>query len=224
MVCVRTKMTTYFEMINVVERVFRMQDELPSLREEIATATVELEKAEGLKKTVARCKLRDAETALAAKISEINILGTSIPSPDEVPCARAIEHIALLRTTRESQVKAVERAKSRLDEVNRKSQSGSWRPKGALPPLGVLHAQKEVAIIEGEIAETDRTIASHMRDVAAAEEERLADAEMDEWLYRDGPRPRVLVERDRLEWEEFMRNAIRLPLRRTQLKNPITSK
>jgi hypothetical protein len=166
-----------------------------------------LEKAEGLNKAVARCKLRDAETALAAKISEIDTLGTSIPSPDEIPCARAIEHIALLRTTRESQVKAVERAKSRLDEVNGKALSGSWRPKGALPPLGVLHAQKEVATINEEIAETDRTIASYMRDVAAAEEQRLADAEMDAWIRGEGPRPRVLVERDRLEHEEFMRNA-----------------
>lgn len=212
-------------MINVVERVYRMQDELPSLREAIATASVELEKADGLKKTVARCKLRDAETALAAKISEIDTLGTSIPSPAEVPCARAIEQIALLRSTRESQKMAMERAKSRLDEVNRKAQSGSWRPKGALPPLGVLHAQKEVAIITEEIAETDRSIATHMREVDAAEEQRLADAEMDEWLYRDGPRPRVLIERDRLEWEEFKKNAIRLPIiRRIKQNSIITNK
>lgn len=211
-------MTTYYEMINVVERVFRMQDELPALKEQVETAAAELEKADGLKKTVARCKLRDAETALAAKVSEIDCLRTSIPSPAEVSCAQAIEQIALQRINRESQKKAVDRAKSRLDEVNGKALVGSWRPKGALPPLGVLHAQKEVAIVEGEMAETERKIASLIRDVDAAEAQRLDDAEMDAWIRGEGPRPRVLVERDRLEWEEFNRTATRLVVRRRPVK------
>ena len=211
-------MTTYYEMINVVERVIRMQDELSALKEQVATATADLEKADGLKKTVARCKLRDAETALAAKISEIDCLGTSIPSPVEVPCAQAIEQIALQRINRESQQKAVDRAKSRLGEVNGKALVGSWRPKGALPPLGVLHAQKEVAIVEGELAEIERKIASLMREVDAAEEQRITDAEMDAWIRGEGPRPRVLVERDRLEWEEFNRTATRLVVPRRTVK------
>lgn len=208
-------MTTYYEIIDVVERVYRMQDELPALREAVAAASVELAQAEGLKKTIARCKLKDAETALGAKVSEIDTLGTSIPSPDEIPCARVIEQIALERINREGHVKALERVKSRLDEVNGKALVGSWRPKGAMPPLSVLHAQKEVAIANGELEEIDRRISSLMREIDVAEKQRIDDAEMDEWLYRDGPRPRILVERDKAEWEEFLRTGIHLPVRKS---------
>lgn len=208
-------MTSYPEIINVVERVYRMQDELPALREAVADASVELARAEGLKKTVARCKLNDAESALVAKMNEIDTLGTSIPAPVEIPCAKAIEQIALLRLNREEAKKAVDLAKSRLDAEMAKAQAGTWRPKGAKPSLTMLYAQSELTNSEVALAEIDREIKSHMREVDAAEEQRLADAEMDEWLYRDGPRPRVLVERDRREWDEFLRNAIRLPVRKS---------
>lgn len=206
------EMTSYPEIINVVERVYRMQDELPSLRNEVAAASVELEQAEGLKKTVARCKLNDAETALAAKMKEIDTLGTSIPAPDEIPCSKAIERIALLRINRNSSKKAVDLAKSRLDAETAK---GSWRPKGAKPSLTVLYAQSEMTAAEAVIAEIDREIKSLMREINAAEEQRLADEEMDAWIRGTGPKPRVLLERERLEWEDFQRTATRLPVRRT---------
>jgi hypothetical protein len=212
-------MTTYYEIINVVERVIRMQGELPALKEAIATATIELAKADGLKKTIARCKLRDAETALVAKISEIDDLGTSIPSPDSVPYSHVIERIALLRIDRNSQIKVIDRAKSRLGEVNGKALVGSWRPKGALPPLCVIHAQKEVAIADADLSEIDRKINSHMQEIDMAENQRINDIEMDAWIRGEGVRPRVLVERDRLEAAEFERSALRLVSRRRTVHN-----
>lgn len=208
-------MTSYPEIINIVERVYRMQDELPALREAVADASVQLAQADGLKKTVARCKLKDAESSLAAKMEEIDTLGTSIPAPVEIPCSKAIEQIALLRLNREEAQKAVDLAKSRLDAETAKAQSGTWRPKGAKPSLTLLYAQSELTNKEASLSEIDREIKSHMREVETAEEERLADAEMDAWIHGSGPRPRVLIERDRREWEEFKRTAIRLPIRRS---------
>ena len=209
------EMTSYPEIITVVERVFRMQDELPALREAVAAASAELMRADGLKKTVARCKLNDAEAALAAKMEEINALGTSIPAPDEIPCAEAIERIARLRLDRENAKKAVDLAKSRLDAETEKAKTGTWRPKNAKPSLTMLYAQSELTNSEATLADLDREIKAHMSDVDEAEEQRLADAEMDAWIRGDGPRPRVLVERDKAEWEEFLRTAIRLPIRRS---------
>jgi hypothetical protein len=203
-------MTSYPEIINIVERVFRMQNELPALRNEVAAASDELTRADGLKKTVARCRLKDAEAALAAKMEEINCLGTSIPTPFEIPCSKAIERIALLRINRDSSKKAVDLAKSRLDAETAKAYVGAWRPKGAKPPLSVLYVQKEMDIAVAALEEIDREIKSLMREVDAAEEERIIDVEIDAWIRGVGPRPRILVERDRQEWEEFNRTATRL--------------
>jgi hypothetical protein len=201
------EMTSYPEIINVVERVFRMQNELPALRNEVATASDELTRADGLKKTVARCRLKDAEAALAAKMEEIDCLGTSIPAPFEIPCSKTIERIALLRINRDSSKKVVDLAKSRMDAETAK---GAWRPKGAKPPLSVLYVQKEMDIAVAALEKIDSEIKSLTREVDVAEEQRLTDEEMGAWIRGDGPRPRVLVERDRKEWEEFNRTATRL--------------
>jgi hypothetical protein len=208
---------SYFDMINVVSRTYLMQGELPALEEAVAVATADMAKAEGLYKTVARCKLRDAENALEAKKTEIYNLGTSIPAPEKVPCADTIKQLACLRLAREVQKRTLERAKNILDGEQAKVRTGTWRPKGATLPLTVLRAQSEVEKNEEKMAELESEIKAAIRTLDVHERQRIEDAEVDAWIRGEGPRPRILVERDQREWEEFQRNAIRLPIRKIYL-------
>jgi hypothetical protein len=204
-----------YEIIDVVERIRRMDRILDAKEAEIAAAAAAMEAEVGYKKTVARCQLQYARVLLNSAITEYNDLGASIPAPEELLCGYSIGRIADLRIKRGDLLRDKEGLGQRLAAEEEKLKSGPWRRKGAPTPPTILEIQSQMANVDLAVARVDAEIADWMKGIRAEEEARAEKRAFNAWMEDETGEvapPACVVEREREEREEFMRTAVRLEI------------
>ncbi len=204
-----------YEIIDIVERIRLMDRGINEKEAIVAKAAAAAETDIGYKRTIANCHLREAQVALDAAIAEYNTLGESIPTPDELICAYLIGHIADLRIKRGDLLRDKEVLGQRLGTEEETLKSGPWRRKGAPMPPALLEIQSKMADIDLAAARIDADILEWMKGLHEEEAARTAKKAFDAWMIDETgevPTPASVVERGRLEYEEFMRTAERLEI------------
>jgi hypothetical protein len=206
---------TLFEIIDVVERIRRLDrvmDEKEAAVTELAAAA---ETEVGYKRTIANCRLREAQAVLDAAIAEYNDLGASIPAPDELLCGYSIGRIADLRIKRGDLLQDKEGLGQRLAAEEEKLKSGPWRRKDAPTPPAILDLQAKMANVDLAVARVDVEIAGLMKDVRAEEGVRAEKQAFNTWMADESgeaPLPACVVARMKEEREEILRNSTRLEI------------
>jgi hypothetical protein len=208
-------MNTLREIIDVVERILCLERTIAEKETAVTQGRAEMDAEVGYKKTIARCRLQEAEGALSAAIAEHSELSASIPAPDELLYAQTMRHIATLRLKRGDLNEGIDAQRRILDAEEEKLRSGPWRPKGTpLPPV-ILKIKAKIADIEVAIARINVDMAGMMKNIDA-EEARLADARgFTTWLADEtceAPLPACVVKRIKASHDEIMATATRLEI------------
>ena len=206
---------TLHEIIDIVERIRCMDRAIDAKEADVAEATAAVETEVGYKRTIANCRAREAQVALDAAIAEYNILSESIPTPDELICAYLIGHIADLRISRGDLLQKKEALGLRLIAEEETLKSGPWRRKGAALPPAILEIQSKMADIDLDVARVNADIIEWMKGIHVEEKSRAEKREFDIWMADETgeiPTPAAVIERAKVEHEEFMRTAVRLEI------------
>lgn len=204
---------TLYEIIDVVERIRRLDRVLDEHEAAVAELVAAVEVEVGYKRTIANCRLRDAQAALDAAIAEYNELSASIPAPDELLRGFTIGRIADLRIKRGDLLRDKEDLGQRLATEEEKLKSGTWRRKGAPLPPAMLEIQSRMADVDLAVARVDAEIADCMKGIREEENMRAEKRAFDAWMADEtgevAPPARVR-EREREVREEILRNSVRL--------------
>ena len=206
---------TLYEIIDVVERIRRLERVVDEKEAAVAELTAAAETEVGYKRTIANCRLREVQEALGAAIAEYNDLGASIPAPDELICGYSIGRIADLRIKRGDLLQDKESHGQRLATEEEKLKSGTWRRKGAPLPPTILEIQSKMADVDLAIARVDAEITGWMKGVRDEEKARAEKRAFDAWMADetgDVAPPACVREREQEEREEILRNSVRLEI------------
>ena len=204
-----------YEIIDVVERIRRMDRILDAKEAEIAAAAAAMESEVGYKKTVARCQLQHARVLLDSATAEYNDLGASIPAPEEFICGYSIGRIADLRIKRGDLLRDKEGHGERMVAEEEKLKSGPWRRKGAPTPPVILEIQSKMADIDLAVARFDAEIAEWMKGIRDEEAARVDKQKFAAWMADETDTvspPDWVIERQKEEREEILRNSVRLEI------------
>lgn len=206
---------TLYEIIDVVERIRRLDNVMEENRAAVTELAAAAETEVGYKRTIANCRLREAQATLDAAIAEYNDLGASVPAPDELLCGYSIGRIADLRIKRENLLRDKEDHGQRLVAEEEKLKSGPWRRKGAPTPPAILEIQSQMANVDLAIARLDAEMADWMKGVREEEKARADNRAFDAWMADETGEvspPTWVVEREKEEREEILRTAVRLEI------------
>jgi hypothetical protein len=208
-------MKTMYEIIDTVERIRVLDREISEKEAAQAELAAAVEAEVGHKKTIARCRLREVETALGAAIEEYNTLHASIPAPDELLYGFSVGHIADLRLRRKDLQKDIENLRQLLGAEEEKLQNGPWRRKGAPLPPAMAELQLRIAKAEAAIAKAELDIVEMMKPIAAEEKAQAAARQFSAWVADETgevPVPARVRQRRAAAMEEFMETAVRLEI------------
>ncbi len=206
---------TLYEIINVVERIRMLDRVIVEKEATVADMQAALETEIGHKKTIARCRLREAEEALGAAIAEYDVLGASIPAPEELLYGYSVGCIADLRIKRGDLNKDAEAQRRLLDAEEEKLKSGPWRRKGAPLPPAILAIQLRIAEIEASIARLDANVVDMMKSIDQEEKMREEKRTFALWMADETGTvqpPAWVLEREKAEQEEILATATRLEI------------
>ena len=209
---------TINEIIAINKQILERMAAAPTVA--VAIAKQEVASATGYKATIARAKLREAETAVAeheATVAELKAqLPTGEKSETRVWFGRQYAEYEVKREARLATVAALE---AQLEAALEEAKKGAWKWAKATP--GQVKEGTAVATLRNQIAAANKAVVeledSNKSIRKVVEEYRVADeqeAEFQVWL-NGGPKPEYLRRRDEAERAEFLRTCtvLKMPKR-----------
>lgn len=203
------------DLVPIVEKLIVLEAELASKESALEAAEAELAATpEGYKQTIARCKARDAESARDVIAGQLDELASTIPAPTEIKGSFYVQRIAELRIQWRAKESILKENAALLDAELTALKSGPWRRKDAPMPPSILRLQAMEAKIQAEITSIARQIAELAKEMDSFDELTRNSEAMYHWVEEDGPIPQCVIDRDRREREEFLKNSVVLKLPR----------
>ncbi len=201
------------DLVPTVEKLLLLEAELEKKQSAVDAAEAELtDTPAGYKQTIARCKVRDAETARDAIADQLSELASTIPAPTEIKGSFYVQRIAELRIKRRTYEVTLKETTDRLDAEMEALKSGPWRRKDAPMPPAILRLQSAVSTIQTEITSINRQIAELAEGAEGFDELTRNSEAMYRWIEEDGPTPQWVIDHDRREREEILKNCVVLKI------------
>lgn len=190
----------------VVEKIMVLQADLIHKKNAVSSAESELaETPAGYKQTIARCKVRDAESARDAVTTEINDLYNTIPAPSEIDGSVYIQRTAELRVKRKTVEARLESNTALLDAEFAALKAGPWRRKGAPMPPAILQLQAKESDIRAEIAAINRQLTELSEEIDEIDNITRRKEELYSWIEKSGPKPKWVIEHERREYADILK-------------------
>jgi len=203
------------DVISNVEKLFRMEPELRRLRGEVIV-TRDAYEAEptGMKRTIARCRLSDAQKALDAHVAAMGLIDAILPPKATMPLAEFCRAVARARIRGQELMAQKAAAEAELVTVKEAGKGNDWKWKGRGDPPLVVIAHKKIAELEAQIA----THATSVLEMEAYVAEEMAwdtyTAELAAWTPGTAlPERYRVAEAARIEQMAMEMDVIRLPKR-----------
>ncbi len=197
------------DLVPIVEKILVLEAEHVKKQSAVDAAEAEFAATPaGYKQTIARCKVRDAESARDAIAAEFDELSSTIPAPTEIKGSFYVQRIAELRVQRRAQEATVESNAALLDAELTALKSGPWRRKDAPVPAAVLRLQAVVQDAQKGLSSIDRQIAELTAGMESFDDLTRNSEAMYRWVEEDGPVPQCVIDRERREREEILKNCV----------------
>lgn len=201
------------DLVPVVEKLIILEAELEKKQTALEAAETELAATpDGYKQTIARCKVRDAESARDAIADQLDELASTIPAPTEIKGSFYVQRIAELRIQRRAKEATLKENAALLDAELTALKSGPWRRKDAPMPPTILRLQAMETKIQADITSIARQIAELAKEMDGFDDLTRNSEAMYRWVEEDGPTPQCVIDRDRREREEFLKNCVVLKI------------
>ena len=193
-------------------------------KKEIEAAHVELAAATGYKATIARSRLRDAETAVSDIGATLDLLKAALPTcPPGQPivwfAGRFSDYMRQRAVLEEKAAEAEKQLTAALEEAKK----GAWKRKGleTKETIPVSAARKQSDDIAAKLAELDRCFQTTKTII---EDERRLESEsnaLNAWVHGDGPMPAFIRQRQKEEEAELEKGCVslKLPIKTITLTN-----
>ncbi len=197
------------DLVPTVEKLLLLEAEQAKKQAALEAAEAELAATpEGYKQTIARCKVRDAESARDAIADQLTELASTIPAPTEIKGSFYVQRIAELRIKRRAYEATLKENADRLDAELTALASGPWRRKDAPMPPAITRLQSAARTIQDEITSINRQIAELAAGAEGFDELTRNSEAMYRWIEEDGPTPQWVIDHDRREREEILKNCV----------------
>jgi hypothetical protein len=203
------------DLVPVVEKILILQADVDSKQAAIDAATAELATmpSVGHRQTIARCKIRDAETARDAIATEMYSIIDTIPAPTEIQGSFFVQHIAELLITRRAKRATLKENTDSIDAELEVLKSGPWRRRDAPLPPAIVRLQTKGDDIQAQISKIDRQIAEMVGEMEEFDKMTRDSEEMERWFTVPGtPTPKRVIDREQRELEDIIRNSVVLKL------------
>jgi hypothetical protein len=201
-------------LVPVVEKILLLQALLDTKEAAIQAAEVELASTPtGYKQTIARCKLREAEESRDATLNEMTALIEKTPDPAELLGSCYVQRIAELRVERSGVQANIDKNAVLLDSELEALKSGPWRRKDAPMPSTILRLQATESNLRAKIININRQISELVPDMDEIDSLTKDSEEVYHWANDpDAPTPQRVLDRQRREHEEFLKDCVVLKL------------
>jgi hypothetical protein len=203
------------DVISNVEKIFRMEPELRRLREEVVM-TREAYDAEptGIKRTLARCRMSDAQKALEAHVAAMGLIDAILPPRATMPLAEFCRAVARARIRGQELMAQKANAEAELVTVQESGKANDWKWKGRGDPPLVVIARKKIAELEAQIADHAASVLEMEAYVAEEMSWTAYTEELAAWTPGTSlPERYRVAEAARIEQMAMEMDVIRLPKR-----------
>ena len=202
------------DILNTLKDAMAKEQEIRGLEIDVSIARDMLAGEQGLKKTIARCRLADAEKALAAKHAEIAALIATLP-PSDTFNVRIYRDYARYLMTQEELIAAKKVAEEELVSAKASSSTNTWkwsgRKEGPKESATVTIAKRKIAELEAQ-AEKSKALNQVLCDYMAAEiDTEIYNEEIASWD-AGGPMPARVKAAEELFIKEMLEGCVSLPI------------
>ena len=202
------------EIIALQKEIVSMGDKKTALLAAVAAAMAEVKTAGGYKVSIARAKLRDAETAVVEHDAAVAVLEKQFP-PEEAKVWFS-KHYAAYELKRDARLAVIASLEEKLTGAIDQTKTSAWKwakggPQKETSAVTAVRAQ--ITAEHAAIALLDEENKLIKKMVGQYKIQDASDAEFAAWL-ADGPKPEYLRIRDEIEQEKFLEECVSLKLPR----------
>jgi hypothetical protein len=200
--------------LTTLKDVMTKEQEIRGLQIDVTIAQDMMAEEQGLKKTIARCRLADAEKALAAKHAEIATLLATLPPTDAFNVKIYRDYVRYL-LVQEELVAAKKVAEEELVAAKASSSTNTWkwsgRKEGPKESAIVTIAKKKIVELEAQ-AERNKGFSRLLCDYMAVEIDTESYNEEIALWDAGGPMPPRVKAAEDLFIKEMLEGCVSLPI------------